>query len=125
MIEKLSKENFLIFCMRHYDNTQCQTLQEFEEDLSRVTYIQKLFYRYVTHSDLKERLILNHLIILFNVFGDYAIDILFFKIDKQYWSCLITFLVYMNRMPVSLPEYGILTYEYSIDPHISSILKDI
>jgi hypothetical protein len=96
---KLNEDNFLVFAMHHYDNQQCHSLQEFEEDLKRFLYLRKLLNRYKRDGDLKERLILNHVIILYNLFGDAVTDMLFLKIDKEYWSALVTFLVYLNRIP--------------------------
>ena len=95
---KLNEDNFLVFAMHHYDNQQCHSLQEFEEDLKRFLYLRKLLNRYKRDGDLKERLILNHVIILYNLFGDAVTDMLFLKIDKEYWSALVTFLVYLNRI---------------------------
>ena len=126
MIKLLDNDNYILYCMNHYDNPQCQTVQEFEEDLNRILYLQKLFSRYVSDkTELRERLILNHLIVLFNLFNEVTINILFYKIDKQYWNILITFLVYLNRMPDELPNYGIITSNYVLDEYIISILRKI
>lgn len=125
MIEKLTNENFIQYCMKHYDNPQCQTIQEFEEDLNRIVYLQRLLTRYKDNDELKERLVLNHLIVLFNLFNDATINILFFKLDKCYWHILMTFLIYLNRMPDELPQYGIITSDYILDETIISILRKI
>lgn len=125
MIEKLTNENFLLYCMKHYDNPQCQTLSEFEEDLNRIMYLQKLLVRYTDNSELRERLILNHLIVLFNLFGDATINIIFFKIEPRLWNILITFLIYLNRMPDELPHYGIITSDYTLDDYIIPHLRKI
>jgi hypothetical protein len=105
--------------MKHYDNPQCHTLEEFEEDLKRFLYLRKLLNRYKRDSDLKERLILNHIIVLYNVFGDALTDMLFFKIEKEYWSALVTFLVYLNRIPED--RY----IDIPLDLNIVSILRKI
>lgn len=125
MIDKLTNENFLLYCMKHYDNPQCQTLSEFEEDLNRIMYLQKLLVRYTDNSELRERLILNHLIVLFNLFGDATINIIFFKIEPKLWNILITFLIYLNRMPDELSQYGIITSNYTLDDYIISHLRKI
>lgn len=96
---KLCEDNFLLFAMKHYDNQQCFTMQEFEEDLKRFSYLRKLLNRYKRNGELKERLILNHIIVLYNLFGDALTDMLFFKIKEEYWPALVTFLVYLNRIP--------------------------
>ena len=126
MIEILNKDNFILYCMKHYDNPQCTSVKEFEEDLNRFLYLQKLLTRYINNKDeLRERLILNHLIVLFNLFNDATINILFYKLDKEYWNILITFLIYLNRMPDTLPQYGIIASDYILDDYIVSNLRKI
>jgi hypothetical protein len=126
MIEILNKDNFILYCMKHYDNPQCTSVREFEEDLNRFLYLQKLLTRYINNKDeLRERLILNHLIVLFNLFNDATINILFYKLDKEYWNILITFLIYLNRMPDVLPQYGIITSDFILDDYIVSNLRKI
>lgn len=111
--------------MHHYDNSQCTTLAEFEEDLKRFGYLKKLFGRYVDNNDLKERLILNHIIVLHNLFGVITPELLFFKIDKDYWNTLITFLVYLELMPESVPEFGIHLSEYELDQTVLEALRKL
>mgnify|MGYP000688716822 CR=1 FL=1 len=123
--EKLTELNYLNYCMKHYDNIQCQMIEEFEEDLNRIVYLKRLLSRYHDSADLKERLILNHLIVLFNLFNDATLNILFFKLDKQYWNYLITFLIYLNRMPDEIPQHGIITSDYSLDENIIAILRKL
>jgi len=126
MIEILNKDNFILYCMKHYDNPQCTSVREFEEDLNRFLYLQKLLTRYINNKDeLRERLILNHLIVLFNLFNDATINILFYKLDKEYWNILITFLIYLNRMPDVLPQYGIIVSDFILDDYIVSNLRKI
>lgn len=114
-----------MIAMKYYDNPQCTTLAEFEEDLKRFGYLKKLFGRYKEQSELKERLILNHLTVLYNLFGVVTTELLFFKIEKQYWDSLITFLVYLNVMPEVVPEFGITLSDYTIDPIIMDTLRKI
>ena len=121
----LTEDNFIQYAMKWYDNTQFHSISEFENDLNRSMSIQKLFYRYVKYGELKERLILNHIIIMYNVFGIHATDILFFKIDECYRQLLITFLVYLNYMPDTIPEYDIIASNYMPDPYITDILRSI
>lgn len=96
---KLTDDNFILYAMHHYDNPQCHSIEEFEEDLKRFLYLKKLFSRYIKDGELRERLILNHIIILYNIFGDVATEMLFHKMDEEYKSVLATFLVYINRLP--------------------------
>jgi hypothetical protein len=126
MIETPIDDNsFLILAMHHYDNTQCVNLAEFEEDLKRFGYLKKLFNRYRDNGDLKERLIINHLIVLYNLFGIIATDFLFYKIEKEYWNLLATFLVYLNRMPESIPERNIHLSELELDNTVIEKLRKI
>lgn len=121
----INDNTFLIVAMHHYDNSQCTSLAEFEEDLKRFGYLKKLFGRYKDGGDLKERLIINHLTVLFNLFGVVATDLLFFKIDKQYWNVLATFLVFLNRMPDGVPEFGVTLSELQLDEFVVNALRKI
>lgn len=97
--ELLTNDNFLLFCARHYDNPQCKNVAEFNEDLKRLKYIKKLLTRYEKNGDLKERLVLNHLIILNNVFGPIAlVKILCLKLMPQ-MKYIKPFLIFMQIMP--------------------------
>lgn len=99
MIDNLCDDNFLIYAMKAYDKPNC-IMSEFEEDLKRIKYIKRLIRRYRLTGELKERLILNHIIILANVFGiESAVRMLFFKIDREDYDILKTFLVFLNYMP--------------------------
>jgi hypothetical protein len=99
MIENLNDDNFIIYAMKAYDRPNC-IMSEFEEDLSRIKYVKRLIKRYKTTGELKERLILNHIIVLSNVFGiESSARMLFFKIDKEDYDILKTFLLFLNYMP--------------------------
>ncbi|MFN4975325.1 MAG: hypothetical protein ACK5GV_08780 [Bacteroidota bacterium] len=115
--------------MKNYANPQCVDLDDFYEDLKRIGYIRRLLIKYKKSKSLRERLILNHLIILYNVFPVQEItNILFFKIEREYWSALKTFLVYLNFMPEKLfflDDYIILTTDITLDTHIIDVLRKI
>jgi hypothetical protein len=99
MYEKLTDENFLLYCAKNYNNPQCHSTEEFFEDLKRIKYIKKLITRYIENDELKERLILNHLIILYNVFGaEHLPRILYLKMKSQF-QYLKPFLVMLNILP--------------------------
>jgi hypothetical protein len=122
IFENLTDENFLIYCAKHYDNPQCQSTEEFLEDLQRIKYIKKLITRYVESGDLKERLILNHIIILSNVFGaDHLSRILYLKMKPQY-KYIKPFLVLLNMMPERLLN---IKDEKLIDTNIISMDETI
>jgi hypothetical protein len=123
--KKLSEDNFLLYAMHHYDNPQCHNIEEFDKDLRIFLYLKKLITRYKQSDELRERLILNHIIVLYNIFGEAATNMLFYKIDEKYWDVLVTFLVYLERMPESLPNYGIRTSDISLDENIINALRKI
>lgn len=125
MNENLNEDNFLLLAMHHYDNPQCTSIVEFEEDMKRFLYLKKLFFRYKSNDELRERLILNHIIILYNVFGDNTTKMLFAKIEKECWDSLVTFLVYLERMPDSIPEFGIVLSKIKLDETIINTLRKI
>ena len=98
--DDLTEENFLMFAMREYNNMQCTDIEEFHDDLKKIKYIKRLFNIYKNDGQLKERLILNHLITWYNVFPVHAgTRILFYKIEEQFWPMLKTFLIFLDRMP--------------------------
>jgi hypothetical protein len=99
MNDKLTEYNFLLFCAQHYDNSRYVSTEEFVEDLNRIKYIKKLVTRYVENGDLKERLILNHIIILNNCFGPEALcKILYLKLKHQ-MKYIKPFLILLNLLP--------------------------
>ena len=120
--DEVNEENLLLFAIKHYENPQAATIEDFEEDLKRFKYIKRLFKKYITHGELKHHLLLNHLIICFNVFGEATIPLLFYKIEREYWSLLKTFLVFLNRIPV-YPKSGL--NEIPIDDECERILNKI
>ena len=111
--------------MHHYDNPQCHNIVEFEKDLRIFVYLKKLITRYKQSGELRERLILNHIIVLYNVFGEAATNMMFYKIDEQYWDVLITFLVYLERMPELIPQYGIKISDIALDETVINALRKI
>ena len=97
IFEELNEENFTLFAIRHYDNPQCTSTEEFYEDIRRFRYLKRLLKRYQKSGELRERLILNHLIVLCNLFGvENTIRMLEFKLEKEFWSILKTCLLYLG-----------------------------
>ena len=95
----LTPETIDIFAKRHYDNKGAGQ-EEFDDDMNRFKYLKRLFRKYDTSKEFKSRLIINHIIVLANVFGiEAATTLLFFKVDKQHWSILKTVLIFLNYMP--------------------------
>ena len=91
-----------MFAIKHYDNPTSVTYEDFEEDLNRFKYIKRLFKRYETTGELKTHLILNHIILIYNAFGDAATPLLFFRIEATYWCIIKAFMLFLNRLPESL-----------------------
>ena len=121
---KLNNNNFILYVSKYYDNPQCDSMDEFNEDLNRIKYIKRLLRKYIKLGILRERLILNHLIVLQNVFGPAVTSrILFFKVDVELYSELKTFLVYLKYLPESIPEVDL--EEIPLDNKIVSILREI
>ena len=105
MFDDLNEENFMMYAMKCYTSPHC-IMSEFESDIKRTKYLKRLFRRYKITKSLKERLILNHIILLNNVFGTEATArILFYKIDERDYDILKTFLMYLNMLPNGV--YGI------------------
>jgi hypothetical protein len=97
--DELNGDNYILFAIKYYDNPQSITKDDFYEDLNRFKYIKKLLRKYVKSGDLKVNLLINHFIIVFNVFNDASIPLLFFKIEEELWSPMKTFLLFLNRIP--------------------------
>lgn len=108
----LSDEEFLIFSLQHYENPQCSSLEEFYEDLDRIKYLKRLMNRGDGDAGQKNRLILNHLIILTNVFGIVpGCRILFYRMEQKYHRQLKTYLHYLNMLAREIPETNISLIE--------------
>ena len=99
MFKDITKDNWLLFAQHNYDNPTLEKEEEFYEDLKRFKYLKRLFRKYKTTGEVKIRLIINHFVVLQNVFSaDVAITLLLFKIDREYWSVLKTVLNYLNLL---------------------------
>ena len=99
LFTELNEENFLIFAIKNYENPQAVTREDFDKDLSRFRYIKRLLKRYKSGGELKVHLLINHFIILYNIFGDATTPMLFYKIDKSLWSSIKTFIVFLDKLP--------------------------
>lgn len=128
MIENLCDDNFIIFAMKAYDKPNC-IMSEFEEDLKRIKYVKRLIRRYRITGELKERLILNHLIILANVFGvESAVKMLFYKLDREDYNILKTFLLFLNFMPQivkGIKGNNIHSGDITVDVFVAKKLRSI
>ena len=127
--DDLNEKNFLLYAMKHYDNPQCVEVEEFTDDLRKIKYIKRLFNQYAMDGALKERLLLNHIIVFYNVFPVRAATrILFYKIEEQFWPMLKTFLIYLHFMPEdkieSIMGREILTTDIPMDRGIIDRLRE-
>jgi hypothetical protein len=104
--DELNKNNYILFAIKFYNNPQTLTKEDFEDDLKRIKYIKRLLKRYKNTKVLKTHLILNHLIILFNVFDEAAIPLLFYNLEEELWSSLKSFLLFLGRIP-EYPKSGL------------------
>ena len=125
--ERLNEDSFLLFTMKYYDNPQSNHINEYNEDMSRIKYIKRLLGRYSNKNVLKERLILNHIIILGNVLGPVpASRVLFYKLEENLHQYLKPFLMFLNYLPEfsdQIPE--VVLDEVPIDLNIIKTLKEI
>lgn len=114
----------MFYASQIYDNPQCISEDEFDEDLNRIKYIKRLFYRYEKTGELKLRLILNHIIILNNVFGSEGCSrLLFYRIDEKYYSYLKSFLEYLEYLPKTIPELNLETIcsDHRVESHLKTL----
>ena len=128
MIENLCDDNFTIYAMKSFDKPNC-IMSEFEEDLKRIKYVKRLIRRYRVTGEMKERLILNHLIVLSNVFGiEASVKMLFYKLDREDYDILKTFLIFLNFMPKvvsGIRGINIHSADISIDFFVAKKLRTI
>ena len=96
--DELNENNYLLFAIKFYENPQALTREDFDDDLKRIKYIKRLLKRYKNTGELKVHLILNHLTVLFNVFDDAAVALLFYNLEEDLWPYLKSFLVFLNRV---------------------------
>ncbi len=126
MFENLSEQNILLYAIKSYDKPNC-VKSEFDEDYKKFRYIKRLLQKYRLTNEIKERLLLNHLVVLQNVFGaEASTRILFFRIDERDYKALKTFLIYTSAMPERIKGIrgrDIVSSDISLDPRIVEILR--
>ena len=99
IFNELTEDNFLLFAIKNYENPQAVTKDDFDKDLNHFKYIKRLLKRYKNTGELKTHLLLNHFIILYNIFGDATTPMLFFKIEEDLWSVMKTFIMFLGKLP--------------------------
>jgi hypothetical protein len=123
----LTEDTFFMYAIKHYDNPACKGLSEFNEDMKKFKYLKRLLGRYHAGKGLKDRLIMNHIIVINNLFGPEAsVKMLFYKVDKKHWPALKTFLVFLNLMPENVVLYNdINESDVPVDMEIANVLRRI
>ena len=99
LFNELNDDNFILFAIKNYENPQAVTKEDFDKDLNHFKYIKRLLKRYKNTGVLKSHLLLNHFIILYNIWGEATTPMLFFKIDEDLWSSMKAFIIFLNRFP--------------------------
>ena len=114
IFNELNEDNFLLFAIKNYENPQAVTREDFEKDLNHFKYIKRLLKRYKNTGELKTHLLLNHFIVLYNIFGEATTPMLFFKIEKELWSSMKSFIIFLNRLP-EYPKSSIHDIKVDLD----------
>lgn len=123
---QLNENNFLIYAIKNYYNPGSMGMEELEDDLKRFKYIKRLLSRYKKTGEISERLVLNHLVVLYNVFGDAATEMLFYKLEPDHWKDLKTYLVYLHRMPLeTVVSPGIKETDIPLNNELISVLRKL
>ena len=120
--DELNEDNYLLFAIKFYNNPQAVTKDDFEDDLKRIKYIKRLLKRYKKDGDLRCHLLINHFIVLYNIFGEATTPMLFYKVEEDLWGCIKTFIVFLNRLPETPRCY---IHDIPIDPECLRQLKEI
>ena len=128
MFEDLNNENFIIYAMKAYDRPNC-LMSEFKEDMKKFNYLKRLFHKYRKTGELKEQLVLNHLVVIYNVFGpEPATRMLFYRMAKEEYSVLKTYLIFLNSMPAvikGIRGQDIRSSDIEVDMVIAEELRKI
>ena len=120
--DELNEDNYVLFAIKNYENPQAATREDFYEDMRRFKYIKRLLKKYTRGEEIKLSLLLNHIIVLYNVFGEAAGPLLFYKLEREYWSVLKTFIIYLNRY--SDDEPGSLQ-SVDVDDDVKAVLDTL
>jgi hypothetical protein len=120
LFDELNEKNFESYAVRHYSNPQCLSIEEFHEDLARFKYVKRLLRRYVETGEIKERLVLNHLITLYNVFPIAAANhMMFYRIERELWPALKAFLLFLDYLPEGMMN------DVTIDLMVAKRLQEV
>lgn len=120
IFNELNADNFLLFAIKNYENPQAVSEEDFHKDLNHFKYIKRLLKKYNKTGDLKTHLLINHFIVLYNIFGEATTPMLFFKLDEDMWSQVKTFILFLNRLP-DYPKCYI--HDIEVDEHCMNQLQ--
>ena len=104
MYKEINKDNYMTFAAENYVNPQSVTMTDFTMDMKKIVYIKRLLSRYFSGGELKVNLIVNHIIVLFNLFGEAALPLMMYKMEEKYWSAIKTFTMYLSKFPSDYEE---------------------
>ena len=120
--DELNESNYIMFAIKNYENPQAVTQEDFYEDMKRFKWVKRLLNKYKNTGDLNVHLVMNHFIILYNVFGEATTPLLFYKLDEDLWSILKTFVIYLGR----LPEFPLTAlHDIPVDKKCLKLLNDL
>lgn len=120
--DELNEDNYILFAIKHYDNPQSSTKEDFYDDLKRFKLIKKLLKKYYSDNKLNIKLLINHFLILYNIFGEATTPLLFYNIDSNYWSLVKTTILYLGRFP-QYPKTEL--HNIPIDLRFFKLLKEL
>ena len=121
----LSEENYIMFAIKHYDNPSCSGEDEFMADLSRIYSIKRILHKYFRDGEPRERMVLNHLIILYNVFGDAATKLILYKLEPSMYPAIKTYMIFIGRLPEHKTVDTECVWDVGIDLKIAANLRRI
>ena len=128
LFENLTEDNMMLYAAKAYDKPNC-IMSEFTEDMKRLNYLKRLFRRYRKHGEMRERLILNHIVVLYNLFGpEVTTRLLFFSTNKEDYTILKTYLLFLNLMPERVRGINgkdILSSDVAVDMNIAEVLRNL
>lgn len=125
MNQPITDKNFLQRAFKAYDNPHCVSIEEFQEDLQRFTHIKKILTQYTQSGEINDRLLLNHIVISFNLFGRDALLLLLHRVDQLQWRSLFPFLIQLDRLPDFIPEHNMNVSDVELDQFIVNRLREL
>jgi hypothetical protein len=120
--DELNEDNYILFAIKHYENPHSVTKEDFFDDLKKFKLIKKIFKKYISDGKINIKLLINHFLILYNVFGEATTPLLFYKIDPEYWNLIKTTIIYLGRFP-EYPKTEL--HDISVDLKFFKLLNEL